>query len=260
MPSPFPGMDPYLEGDLWTTLHSSLANAIVAQLAPQLKPKYVAVPTERFIVEDPEDVAIETYDIIPDVAAAEGIPTKARRTNRAEVAGAPLQLATIVNPGIPHTNVEIRDTKRRRLVTAIEILSPTNKRGRGRRQYLAKRQRILDSSAHLIEIDLVRSGARVPMRKPLPDQPYFVLVSRAENRPVLDVWPIGFRDPLPTIPVPLLRNDPDASLALQKAFSDVYDLIGYELMVDYSKPPDNPLPKAIVPWANTLLRKAKLRS
>ena len=260
MPSPFPGMDPYLEGDLWTTLHSSLANAIVAQLAPQLKPKYVAVLTERFIVEDPEDIAVETYSIIQDVAAAEGAFTKVRKANRTEVAKAPLQLATIVNPAVPLTNVEIRDTKRRRLVTAIEILSPTNKHGRGRRKYLAKRQRILDSSAHLIEIDLVRRGARVPMRKPLPDQPYFVLVSRAENRPVLDVWPIGFRDPLPAIPVPLLKNDADASLMLQKAFSDVYDLIGYELMIDYTKPPDSPLPKTIAPWTNTLLRKAKVRS
>jgi Protein of unknown function (DUF4058) len=260
MPSPFPGMDPYLESDLWTTLHSSLANAIVAQLAPQLKPKYVAVPTERFVVEDPEDVAIETSSIIPDVAAVKGLLARTRKASQTEFAAAPLHLATIVNPGIPHTNVEIRDTKRRRLVTAIETLSPTNKRGRGHRKDLAKRQRILDSSAHLIEIDLVRSGTRMPMREPLPDQPYFVLVSRVEKRPILDVWPIGFRDPLPTVPVPLLKNDADASLALQNALSDVYDLIGYELMVDYSKPPDNPLPKSVVPWANTLLRKAKLQS
>lgn len=256
MPSPFPGMDPYLEGHLWTTFHSTLAHAIVAQLGPQVKPKYIVLPTERFVVEDPDDVAIEMREITPDVAVRAG-SKKVSAAAESAVAAAPMQLATVLREGVLHTNVEIRDVQRRRLVTAIEILSPTNKRGRGRRQYLAKRERILDSSAHLIEIDLVRRGARVPMRQRLPDQPYFVLVSRAERRPVLDVWPIGLRDKLPTVPVPLRRKDPDATLDLQAALTWVFDFLSYELIIDYSRPPEEPLPATLRPWANTLLRKWK---
>src|SRR5881396_2152160 len=109
MPSPFPGMDPYLEGELWTTVHFSLSADIVRQLAPQLRPRYLVLPAD--------------------------IPTP-----------------------IPHVTIEIRDTAHRQLVTAIEVLSPTNKRGDGRQEYLAKRRRILLSTAHLLEIDLLRQG------------------------------------------------------------------------------------------------------
>ena len=122
MPSPFPGMDPYLEGALWTTLHHGLGTEIVRQLAPKLRPNYIALPVERFVMEIS-----------------------------------------------PHVSVEIRDTSQRRLVTAIEILSPTNKRGAGHQEYLAKRQRLLLSTVHLLEIDLLRMGERVPMKQPLPD-------------------------------------------------------------------------------------------
>ena len=71
MPSPFPGMDPYLEGALWTTVHFSLSAEIVRQLAPKLRPRYLVLPAERFVTETPESVAISTADIYPDVSVAE---------------------------------------------------------------------------------------------------------------------------------------------------------------------------------------------
>src|SRR4029453_5934831 len=101
------------------------------------------------------------------------------------------------------------ETGNRQLVTAIEILSPTNKRAEGRMEYLVKRRRILLSTAHLLEIDLLRQGQRLPMHDPLPPAEYFVLLSRAENRPITEVWPLALRDPLPTVPVPLLPGDSD---------------------------------------------------
>ena len=181
MPSPFPGMDPYLEFELWTTVHSMLAPMILLQLAPQIRPRYVALTTERFVVDSPDDVAIEESGIYPDVGMVRSRDRVGKqKTGRTTFLEAPLQLATIVPSKVPHVNIEIRDVRRRRLVTAIEILSPTNKRGRGRRQYLKKRRELLLSKVHILEIDLVRRGQRVPMRTPLPEKPYFVFLSRAE--------------------------------------------------------------------------------
>src|SRR5262249_19160790 len=147
MPSPFPGMDPYLEGDLWTTVHTQLGAEIARQLTPWLRPRYVALAEKRFVMDAPEDVAVSGGDPSPDLGV-----------------------------GVPHVWVEIRDTAHRKLVTAIEFLSRTNKRGAGREEYLEKREKLLLSTAHLMEIDLLRRGRRVPMQEPLPAGAYFVLL------------------------------------------------------------------------------------
>jgi Protein of unknown function (DUF4058) len=258
MPSPFPGMDPYLEGALWTTVHFSLSAEIVRQLAPKLRPRYLVLPAERFVMETPESVAVSTADIYPDVGVAQtrSVAAAAQGTT---IAPAPLELATIIPAPIPHVTIEIRDTANRQLVTAIEVLSPTNKRGDGRQEYLTKRRRILLSTAHLLEIDLLRQGQRVPMQKPLPIAPYFIFLSRPEKRPMTEIWPISLREPLPVVPIPLLPGDQDVALDVQQVFTTTYDLLGYDLAVDYSQAPEIPLSKADLAWAETLLRTAGLR-
>jgi len=238
MPSPFPGMDPYLEGGRWMTVHAQLTAEVARQLAPKLRPKYVALTTERFVLDEADDVAVAMSDGYQVVG----------------VASAPLHLETVVPVAVPHRTVEIRDTARRQLVTAIEVLSPTNKRGRGRREYLAKRRRLLLSTAHLMEIDLLRTGRRVPMRRPLAGAPYYVVLSRADRRPVSDVWPIGLRERLPTVPVPLLTGDADVPLDLQAAVTAIYDAIGFDLLVDYARPPDVPLAADDAAWAAMIVR------
>jgi hypothetical protein len=220
MPSPFPGMDPYLEGSLWMTVHSQLSAEIARQLAPKLRPRYLALMTERFVLEIPEGVAVATVMLTP----------------------------------VPHVTVEIRDVPDRQLVTAIEVLSPTNKRGEGRSEYLAKRQRLLLSTAHLMEIDLLRQGQRVPMQQPLPPAPYFVLLCRAETRPFSEVWPIALNEPLPVVPVPLLPGDADVSLDLQQALTTIYNLLGYDLAIDYTNPPEVPLRSDEAAWVEERLR------
>lgn len=254
MPSPFPGMDPYLEGSLWMTVHTQLSAEIARQLAPKLRPRYLALTTERFVFEEPESVAVATSSLYPDVSVAEAGAGSATGTATA-VAPAPLRLATLMPAAVPHVTVEIRDTANRLLVTAIELLSLTNKRGEGRAEYLAKRRRILLSTAHLIEIDLLREGQRVP----LPDARYFVFLSRAENRPLTDVWPIQLSDSLPPVPVPLLAGDADVKLDLQLAFRTVYDSIGYDLAVDYKGAPESPLRPEDELWAGRRLAGAGLR-
>jgi len=235
MPSPFPGMDPYLEADLWTSVHAQLGSEIARQLAPKLRPRYVALAVERFVLDQPDEVSIETTSLYPDVGT----------------------VTTGSTPGVPHISIEIRDTKNRRLVTAIEILSPTNKKGRGRRQYLAKRRRLLMSTSHLMEIDLVRVGQRVPI--PLPPAPYFVLLGRVESQSILEVWPISLREQLPVVPVPLLPGDSDVSLDLQLALTNIYDLCGYDLLVDYTEEAEPPLAPDDRAWADEMLRGAGKR-
>lgn len=215
MPSPFPGMDPYLEGDLWTTLHFSLAAEIQRQLAPKVCPRYLVFPIERSVIDT----------------------------------DGPFSTTTVLSEPVPHVSIEIRDAARRRLVTAIEILSPTNKRGDGRDEYLARRQRLLRGTAHLLEIDLLRQGNRVPMQRELPDQPYFIFLSRAEARPLTEVWPIALSEGLPTVPVPLLAGDPDVPLDLQDAFAEVYDTVHYERAIDYNQPPEVTLAEREARWA-----------
>ena len=257
MPSPFPGMDPYLEGSLSMSIHSQLSAEIARQLAPKLRPKYLALTTERYVLDEISDVYVATTSIYPDVSV---VDTGAKSSGRGGVAtAAPIRLATVVPTRVPHVMVEIRETASRRLVTAIEVLSPTNKRSEGREEYLAKRRRILLSTAHLIEIDLLRQGQRVPMQQPLPDVPYFVILSRAEERPITEVWPIQLDERLPVVPVPLLRDDADVSLDLQQALTNVYDLLGYDLAIDYSGPPEVPLPPDQAAWAENAFAIRQLR-
>src|SRR5262249_27650271 len=145
---------------------------------------------------------------------------------------------------IPHISVEIRDVAERRLVTCIEVLSPTNKRGPGREEYAAKRYQILSGTAYLVEIDLLRVGTRFPTAQPLPAVPYFVFVSHSERRQEVQVWPIGLEQRLPEVPIPLLPGDPPVPLDLQQALATVYDIIGYDELLDYNQAPPGPLAPA----------------
>jgi hypothetical protein len=246
-------MDPYLEGSQWTSVHMELCAEIARQLAPKLRPKYVARMARRFVLETPQQVAVTTQDRYPNVSVTPATSSMLAPASGG-VATAPLLLETIMPEAVPHITVEIRDTENRQLVTAIEVLSPTNKRGEGYEEYLAKRQRILLSPTHLLEIDLLRQGKRVPMRQALPSAPYFVFLSRFPQRPRTETWPIVLDEPLPTVPVPLLNGDPDVFLNLQEAFSTIYDLFGYDLLIDYSRPPDFPLSEEVRPWVEERLR------
>ena len=254
MPSPFPGMDPYLEGAEWTSVHTELSSEISRQLAPKLSPRYIVRATRRFVAEEPEDVAITPSDLYPDVSVLDSQRHRTIAERAVAIAPEPLQLATFIPARIPQVRLEIRDVAKRQLITAIEVLSPSNKRGKGYEEYLAKRRTILFSTTHLIEIDLLRKGQRVPMLKPLPPALYFVFVGRAERRPIVDVWPIQLPMRLPEIPVPLLPGDPDVALDLQLALHTIYDALRYDLTIDYTRPPDVPLEGEAAAWANEHLR------
>lgn len=160
---------------------------------------------------------------------------------------------------VPHVSIEIQEASTRHIVTSIEVLSVGSKYGEGRAKYLAKRKWVLTSKTHLVELDLLRAGERVPMQGPWPAAQYFALVSRFETRPLVNVWPITLNRAMPAVPVPLLPGDQDVILDLQEAFTNVYDTIGYDLAVDYSKMPEVPLPMELARWAADMLGKKRVQ-
>lgn len=257
MGSPFPGMDPYLEGDMWQEFHETLANAIRAQLLQQLPAKYVALLAKRYVVDRP---ALGVFDlpashaIYPDVHIVE--PPHRRiaesRAGALTIDEPAAELASFVN--MPQLSVEIRDVAQRRLVTIIEILSPANKYGEGRQEYNQRRTELLQTDVHLLEIDLLRQGARLPLQGELPPGHYYVYLSRRQRRPFTQVWAVGLRDRLPRVPVPLLPPDPDVTLDVQAAVTGCFDLVGYERLLDYSaSPPPPALDEADAAWVEERL-------
>lgn len=246
MPSPFPGMDPYLEGELWTSFHAVFVPEIIRLLTPQLRPRYIALAQKYHLAGAAEEIAIAP-EMYPDIGIAKirDVPVNGAAS---AVISAPLQVRGAASIAVPHLFIEIRDTRQRRLVTAIEFLSPANKHNPGRKKYLRKRQRLWQSDVHLVEIDLLRKGKRVPVQDPLPAAPYFVFLSRAEQRPVMDVWPIALDQALPPVPVPLTKPDADVTVDLQTAFSAAFDLCGFDGVIDYRQAPDRPLSAQEESW------------
>jgi hypothetical protein len=234
-------MDPFIEGNLWTTFHSQMAAEIARQLTPQVAPRYEAHAETRDIYDTGEDLEalIESPD--PGVSVLDDGRT-------------PLEIPTGLPERVPHYWVEIREPENRRLLTLIEILSPANKRGEARQDYLEKRNSVLRSSANLLEIDLVRQGRRLPAGRPLPDAAYFVFLSRAARRPRMQIWPIPLDRVLPPVPVPLLNDDRDLQLDLQAAFNQVYDVSRYDLLLDYTKAPEVAVPGSATEWLRKVLR------
>ena len=235
MPSPFPGMDPYLEGVEWQSFHAQFACEFVRQLSPQLLPHYFARPVPRTALAD------STGPQLPSTRFSDA-------------------LASLRPERVPQIAVEIRDVRQRRLVTRIELHSLADKHPTGRAEYLKQRSDVLMSSAHLLEIDLLHEGEPLPMGDRLPATDYYVVLSRADLRPRAEVWPIRLREPLPSVPVPLQRGDADASLDLQAAFDAVYDSVGYRYTNDYSGPPPVALAEGDLEWIDERLRAAGLRS
>ncbi|MGB3293044.1 MAG: DUF4058 family protein [Phormidesmis sp.] len=254
MPSPFPGMDPYLEGYLWPDVHSALASKIRQHLTPLLRPKHAA-RLEVYLAEDPFPEG-EIGILYPDV---EVVKTQQQRPI-SPASGSTLTItpATLVLPvtqavQVRLTSVEIRDTANNKLVTSIEILSPVNKREPGLTAYRKKRQRLYQADVHLLELDLIRRGTRPFAQPRLPEVPYCIALTRAQAKQI-EIWPVDLPTPLPVVPVPLQMPDPDVPLDLQAALAAIYDEAAYDLTLDYRQPPPPPaLSSDDVDWAKALI-------
>lgn len=257
MPSPFPGMDPYIESpELWSDFHNNLASESQAYLNRHIQPHYFARLTP-YVTYEVVEIG-QVYGVRPDVGVWHLEPAPAAATaSVATIPAAPVESLVALEIPLRLHRVEIRTTAQQQLVTVIEILSPVNKRPghQAYRAYRRKRRDLLHSDVHLLEIDLLRGGERPPLERPVPAAAYYVVLSRAERRPKVDVWPIQVWDPLPVLPVPLLAPDPDVALGLGMAVASVYERGAYAQQIDYHQPPPPPsLTSAETEWLAGLLR------
>jgi hypothetical protein len=254
----FPGMDPYLENpQVFPGIHGPMAVYLRDQLTPRIRPRYVASVGERVYVE-----GLEPRPIGPDV----WIRQSSRKNGdlaRAEVAVLD-EPALIEVPDIEvrELYIEILDRESgMRVVTVIELVSPSNKyAGPGRDKYVAKQQEVLQSDAHLVEIDLLRFGphvlavpeARVAGRFMYD---YLVSVNRASaRRNRFEVYPRTVRQPLPWIRVPLAGGDSDVQLDIRAALEQAYEAGSYRERINYDAPCQPPLDPEDQAWANELIR------
>lgn len=273
MPSPFPGMDPFIEASDWEDFHARFINGLADALVPAVRPEYSVRTERRLYIDQPGDEP-STYradlavicDVDPTAAKEvrqssvdyqNALPSSnSENANSADTTIVPVEMFL---PG-PIERLEnylvIRQLSSGEIVTVIELLSPTNKRvgSEGRRAYLRKREEILSTRVNLIELDLLRGGARLPTDQPLPAGDYFAFVCRAKRRRFASVyaWPIGHR--LPIIPVPLAIDDREVSLDLQQVFCDVYDRAGYDYSLKYNVNVVPPLSAEQMKWVDPVLR------
>jgi len=264
MPGPFPGMDPYLEKH-WGDVHARLITYASDQLQKVLPRSLRARVEERVVVTDSRWA--RKRSLFPDVRVIE-TASAARRTSNGAVKGAvaePLMIELLDEPET-QTFVEIRDvTDGSRLITVLEVLSPSNKKpGETQDQYLRKQKDLIDAGVNLVEIDLLRAGAwilAVPIGaiEAKVRTPYRVAVRRGSRRLRAEYYPIRLRDRLPTINVPLRPTDADVPLDLQALCDLCYENGGYD-DIDYRGDAQPPLHGAEARWAAQLLRRTGHRS
>jgi hypothetical protein len=241
---------------MWQEFHERLANLISMQLLPLL--------AKRYSIDRP---ALGVFDMpsprvfYPDVHIV--APPKTIRESSASGAAAVAEPSVELPSAleVPQLSVEIRDVANRHLVTLIEILSPANKYGEGYREYTERRTELMRTATHILELDLLRQGARIPLVGAPPPAAYYIYLSRTQRRPYTQVWAVGLRDRLPAVPVPLLAPDPDVRLDLQAAVDACFALVGYERLLDYSSPPPPPeLAAADAAWVEERLGIAGMRA
>ena len=261
MPSPFPGIDPYLEHpEVWPGVHHWLIIEIARWLSPQLRPKYrVAVEVRMYETTWDNSLLVG----IPDVIVKRSTIEKNPPMGNVAVAAPKVKPLRVTVP-VPETTkegyLEVREVGTEEVVTTIEILSPTNKRSsKGRQMYEEKREQVLGSRTHLVEIDFLRRGEPMPFFGNNIESQYRILVCRGNFRPYADLYAFNLQDIIPGFPLPLRSEDTEPVVDLQTLLSGVYDISGYDLLLDYSKESVPPLSEADTVWADALLREKGLR-
>jgi hypothetical protein len=264
MKSPFPGMDPYIEEcGVWADFHDALIHEIRRGLARAVPERYLVRTAERSYLVLVESEGKNSRPFVPDVsivtAPGRKKPSRKGGTAVAEPAGAvgPVTMRAFIDERHRETFVEVYETDpEQRLVTTVEVLSPSNKQPGtpGWDLYQRKRQSLLLGDVNLVEIDLLRGGRRMPMLDPWPDSPYVLLVAKAGKPQLCQAWPVHFRWPLPPLPVPLAKPDDPVMLSLQPLIDVLYEESRYDRNIDYTRPLTPPLAAEETGWLKKQLR------
>jgi hypothetical protein len=255
MKSPFPGVDPYLESQgFWPDFHASFVIYWRDLLTDLLPDNYEVRVDERVNLVGLSPELEKRFR--PDLAVS-----KLRPSTRA--APAPAGLATLEPVTLPlvieeaeerQTFLTILHRPDRTLVAVLELLSPANKEEPGRSSYLSKRNALLREPVHLVELDLLLGGQRLPLGKEPPSGHFFAYVSRADRRPACDVYAWGIRQPIPAIPIPLLHPDPDVRIDLAAVFQTSYERGRYSRSINYTAPPPASFPDDDRSWIGEQIR------
>lgn len=254
MPSPFPGMNPYLENpEIWPEVHHLLISILAETLNPQLLPKY-RVAVEKRVYETTADDSLLIG--IPDVTLERfrNVVTTVRAVASAPTAK-PMTVTVPMLIEIKEAYLEVREVATKEVVTIIEVLSPANKRsGRGYDSYVVKRQDILASRTHLVEIDLLRTGTAMTYHGNVPNYHYRLLVSRSHTRPKAELYGFNIQDPIPLFAVPLQDQDAEPVIDLHALLDTVYDRAGYAFALSYSQAPMPPLSAEDQVWIEQIMQ------
>jgi hypothetical protein len=248
MPSPFPGMDPYLENpEIFPDFHDSMITYLREGLQANLPAPYFAAIGRRIWIE------VSRRTVGPDVNVYRGGgPASPTKTDAGALAVAVPRTSRPVVIKVPHDErresfieIYVKNDEGKRLVTSIELLSLSNKSvgEHGRELYLRKQREILGSRVHLVEIDLLRGGEHVtavPLdvaREACGAFDYHVSLHRFDDPETFLAYPIRLEEPLPAIEIPLLADDPAVAIDLQAVFDRCYDAGPYAREVDYGTDP-----------------------
>lgn len=233
----FPGVDPFLESqDRWQGFHTRFITYWQEAIGDKLPDHYEVNIEERIeLYEDPERKRTNRR---PDVSIHR-VKSPRSYSNGGRIAIATVEPVVLPLPEpepVPKRFLHIYHLPDRKLVTALEFLSPTHKEG-GRSEYLVKRQNLLKKKVHLFELDLLLKGRRLPVDGALPEGDYFAFLSRGDHRPDCEVYSWHLGQPLPTLPVPLLAPDPDLLIDLDAVFDLAFERARYGRSLNYDKMP-----------------------
>jgi hypothetical protein len=242
-------MDPYLESPaFWSDFHARFINYWCEALSDRLADHYEARIDERVNLVEVQPEKIRRLE--PDVALTQ----RPRSPGPAPAASGVATLEPVVVPLLieeetRETYIQVLHRRDRTLVAVLELLSPSNKEEPDRSTYLARRNTLLHHDVHVVELDLLLKGQRIPLAEAYPAGDYFTLVADATRRPNCDVYAWTMRQPLPPIPIPLRSPDPQIWIDLAAVFAITYERGRYARSIDYTQPPPISLRGDDLTWA-----------